>query len=275
MTQFLSAERSLTELAAMLHDKSVMVFGARWGLLFLSSDDSADVVLQPALPGDSQEWAGPAAMAAGAAHLAWAGQRIVTTAPSADQGCVALPLTHHGATIGSFVLVHDGKGGFSANLWSLLTVFTHIVAAACANVRLVGRLTGQAVALERLVEQRTRQVQHSRDALRVVFDSLTDGVLLLDSDERLLAANQYFCNEIVGRHPRELVGQSYAHIWQLLERQPNVRVELTPGQEPGQQQLLVRLGDPRSGRSFSVRRAPVGAEGQRVDQYLEFWRVVA
>ncbi|NTW97817.1 MAG: PAS domain-containing protein, partial [Oscillochloris sp.] len=156
-------------------------------------------------------------------------------------------------------------------LWSLLTVFTHMVAAACANVRLVGRLTGQTSALERLVDERTRQVQHSRDALRVVFDSLPDGVILLDAEERLVAANQFFCATIIGRHPRELVGQSYSHVWQLLERQPNVRVELTPGHEPGRQQLIVHMGGPEHARSFTVRRSPVGAEGGRAEQHLEFW----
>jgi PAS domain S-box-containing protein len=223
------------------------------------------------LPGPAGEWSAPAELAAGAAQIAWAGRRIVTTAPAADLTCVALPLTHHGATLGSFVLVHAGSGGFSANLWSLLTVFTHVVAAACANVRLVGRLTGQASALERLVEERTRQMQHSRDALRVVFDSLPDGVILLDADERLLAVNQFFCATIIGRHPRELVGRSYAQVWQLLERQPNVRVELTPSREPGGQQLLVRLGAEQAGRAFIVRRTPICAEGDRAEQYLEFW----
>ncbi|NTW02757.1 MAG: GAF domain-containing protein [Oscillochloris sp.] len=275
MTQFLSAERSLSELAVMLNEKGAAVFGARWGLLFLGEDENPETTLHPVLPGPTEVWAKSAEVAFGAAHLAWSSQRIATTVPSTDITCVALPLTHHGVTIGSFVLVHSGKSGFSANLWSLLTVFTHMVAAACANVRLVGRLTGQATALERLVDERTRQLQHSRDALRVVFDSLPDGVILLDADERLRAANQFFCIQIIGRHPRELVGQSYAHVWQLLERQPNVHVELTPLQEPGHQQLLVRLGGgSHSDRTFVVRRAPVGSEGRRADQYLEFWSLM-
>ncbi|MBX0329257.1 GAF domain-containing protein [Oscillochloris sp. ZM17-4] len=273
MTQFLSAERSLAELAAMLNEKGAAVFGARWGILFLIDGDDygTEATLHPVLPGPAAEWAGSADLAGGAAQMAWAGQRIVTTAPVPDMTCVALPLTHHGLMIGSFVLVHDGKCGFSATLWSLLTVFTHIVAAACANVQLVGRLTGQASALERLVEQRTRQMQGSRDALRVVFDSLPDGVILLDSDETLLAANQFFCAKIVGLHPRDLVGQSYAHVWQLLERQPHVQVTLMPGQEAGHQQMTVRIGDPPSARTFTVRRSPVDGEAHRVEQHLEFW----
>ncbi|NTV65573.1 MAG: GAF domain-containing protein [Oscillochloris sp.] len=271
MTQFLSAERSLEELAAMLNERGAAVFGARWGLLFLSNGDEPEATIRAVLPGPASIWTAPARLAAGAAQLAWSSQRITTTVPTPDMTCVALPLTHHGTTIGSFVLVHAGKGGFSANLWSLLTVFTHMVAAACANVRLVGRLTGQTSELERLVDERTRQLQRSRDALRVVFDSLTDGVILLDGDERLMAANQFFCTTIIGRHPRDLVGQSYAHVWQLLERQPYVQVELQPGQEPGRQQLVVHMGEPQARRTFIVRRAPVSGNERRADQYLEFW----
>lgn len=271
MTQFLSAERSLPELAAMLNEKGAAVFGARYGMLFLHDDSGPEPTLRPVLAADAGTIQHAVATAAGAAQLAWAGQRIVTTAPAEGQTCVALPLTHHGVTIGSFVLVHAGKSGFSANLWSLLTVFTHMVAAACANVQLVGRLTEQTSALERLVERRTRQMQHSRDALRVVFDSLPDGVILLDADERLVAANQFFCTTIIGRHPRELVGQSYGYVWQLLERQPNVQVELTPGHEAGEQQLIVRLGGPQGERMFVVRRSPVGGDGRQADQFLEFW----
>jgi GAF domain-containing protein len=271
MTQFLSAERSQEDLAAMLNEKGAAVFGARWGMLFLISDDGPDATIRPVLPGPASAWAAQAQLAAGAAQLACSSQRITTTVPTTDTTCVALPLTHHGETIGSFVLVHTGKSGFSANLWSLLTVFTHMVAAACANVRLVGRLTEQASALERLVDVRTRQLQHSRDALRVVFDSLPDGVILLDADERLVAANQFFCTSIIGRHPRELVGQSYPHVWQLLERQPNVRVELRPSHDPSRQLLLVHIGGPKDGRAFTVRRSPMVTEGGRTEQYLEFW----
>jgi hypothetical protein len=96
-------------------------------------------------------------------------------------------------------------------------------------------------------------------------------VILLDAEERLLAANQFFCTTIIGHHPRELVGQSYAHVWQLLEHQPDVHVDLTPNHDSGAQLLLVRIGVAPEGRTFIVRRSPVGSEGHRAEQYLEFW----
>ncbi|EFO79833.1 putative GAF sensor protein [Oscillochloris trichoides DG-6] len=274
MTQFLSAERSLTELAAMLNKKGSAVFGARWGLLFLSDekDDPSNAVIHPVLPGPANLWDSYAELAAPSAHLAWSTQRIVSTNPVPDTTCLALPLTHHGLTIGSFVLMHPGKTGFSANIWSLLTVFTHMVAAACANVQLVGRLTEQAHILEDLVEERTQQLQRSRNALRVVFDSLAYGVVLLDAQERLVAANNLFCNTIIGRHPRELVGLTYSAVWHILETQPHVRIELIPGPDPARPELVVHVGKLPEQRSFTVRRTPVDSETDAGEQYLEFWQ---
>ncbi len=274
MTQFLSAERSLTELSAMLNKQGSAVFGARWGLLFLSDedDDPTNAIIHPVLPGPPNLWESYAELAAPSAHLAWSTQRIVSTNPTPDSTCLALPLTHHGLTIGSFVLVHPGRTGFSANIWSLLTVFTHMVAAACTNVQLVSRLTDQAHLLEKQVAERTQQLQRSRNALRVVFDSLSDGVVLLDSEERLIAANTLFCQKIVGRHPREVVGMTYSAVWNLVESQPNVRFELIPGPDPARPEMVVHVGRLPEQRTFTVRRTTVEAETQMGEQYLEFWQ---
>lgn len=270
MSQFLTAERTHAELAAMLQEKSVSVFGALAGFLFLGDDGGE---LRPVLPqGDQAPDPALVAGAAGAARLAWAGQGIATTGPIPDHTCVALPLTSHGATIGAYALIHANGGGFSASVWSLLTVFTHVIAAACANISLVARLTEQTHTLEALVEQRTRQLQRSRDALRVVFDSLREGILLLDAEERVLAANNHFCVGVAGLHPRDVVGRGYAQIWQRLERSGALTVELlaTPG--GGRQRLAVRQARAGGMRAFLVERTPVGGEGRPVEQYLEFWR---
>ncbi|MFV9507033.1 MAG: GAF domain-containing protein [Oscillochloridaceae bacterium umkhey_bin13] len=267
MSQFLTAERSPGEVAAMLQEKSVEVFGAKAGFLFLLDNEQE---LRPVLPDHaSPEDEATVASAAGAARLAWASQRIATTGPAPDMTCVALPLTNHGATIGAYALLHENGRGFSAAIWSLLTVFTHVIAGACGNMRLVQRLTDQTHTLEALVEQRTRQVQRSRDVLRVIFDSLNEGILLLDAEERVLAVNANFCTRIAGVHPRELVGQSYGQLWQRLERRGPLIVELLPSEDGGRTRLTVRQSP--SQRMFLVERAPVGPDG-RIEQILEFWR---
>ena len=269
MSQFLTAERSPGEVAAMLQEKSMLVFGARAGFLFLADEAGKLKLVLPEL-GLSRE-AALAPHAVGAAQLAWAGQRIATTAPTPALTAVALPLTHHSGTIGAFALMHGNSSGFSAAVWSLLTVFTHVIAAACASMGLVTRLKQEGRALEALVEQRTRQVQRSRDTLRVVFDSLNEGILLLDAEEKVLAANSHFCQSIAAAHPREVVGLSYAELWRDLERGGALRVDLLPTPGGGRQRLSVRQGGPGGEQRFLVERAQIG-DGSGPGQFLEFWR---
>lgn len=270
MSQFLTAERTPAELAAVLQEKSTSVFGAQAGLLFLA-DRAGE--LRPVLPeGDLAPDPSVVASAAGAARLAWAGGGIATTGPTPDSTCVALPLLSHGATIGAYALIHANGNGFSASVWSLLTVFTNIVAAACTSMNLVARLTEQAQTLEGIVQQRTLQLKRSRDALRVVFDSLREGILLLDAEGHVLAANSRFCEGIAGLHPREVVGRNYAQVWQSLERRGPLSVELltTPGGRRQRLAVLQRAADGE--RRFEVERTAVGGEGRPIEQYIEFWR---
>ncbi|HMQ34450.1 MAG TPA: GAF domain-containing protein, partial [Chloroflexaceae bacterium] len=264
MSQFLTAERTPAELAAVLQEKSTSIFGAQAGFLFLA-DRAGE--LRPVLPeGDQAPEPGLVASAAGAARLAWAGGGIATTGPTPDSTCVALPLASHGTTIGAYALIHANGNGFTAAVWSLLTVFTNVVAAACTSMSLVARLTEQAQALEGVVQQRTLQLQRSRDALRIVFDSLREGILLLDAEERVLAANSRFCASIAGLHPREVVGRSYAQVWQGLERRGALAVELLDHRvehppdvrgEPLRAALRPELG----GQCLGQRREPVDVGG--------------
>jgi GAF domain-containing protein len=273
MSQFLSAERAPAELAEMIQEKSVSVFGARCGLLFLIEERDDRQTLRAVLPTTPLpvdhaliEHAG------GAARIAWNGNRILTTAPSPELTGVALPLVHQGRAIGAFVLIHAGASGFSATIWSLLTIFTHVLAAACANMDLVQRLTAQTRLLEALVAQRTQQLRHSRDALRSIFDSLPDGLVLLDAAEHLVAANRVFCAEIVGSTPQEIVGQSYAAIWQALEQRGAVRVRLDDSDQPRRQRLEVQCTGPAGIRTYQVERVALASEAGAIEQYLEFWR---
>jgi PAS domain S-box-containing protein len=93
-------------------------------------------------------------------------------------------------------------------------------------MQLVSRLRTYAETLEDLIVQRTQQLQHSRDMLRIVFDHVPDGLLLLDANDTVLAANHTFCHWFVGQHPREVVGQSYAGIWEECERATEGRIEV-------------------------------------------------
>lgn len=73
------------------------------------------------------------------------------------------------------------------------------------------------------------ELQRSRDLLRAIFDNLADGLLLLDGDGQILAANHTIC-QIADRRPQELVGKPYATLWADLEGHVGLKATLNrPG----------------------------------------------
>lgn len=276
-SQYLTAERSFEELATMLQDKSVSVFDVDYGLLYLSNyPGSIEAV---ALPGTFQQESQVRLRetATTAARQAWQhGQPVmpgnITDTPAS---LIALPLVHNGTTIGAIVLLRSSgeRITFSANTWSLLTVFSSIIASTSANMKLVAQLRDYTEALEELVAQRTRQVQHSRDTLRIIFDNMTEGMLLLDPNKRLLAANNAFCEQFMGQHPRDVVGHDYADIWEQICLRPDIVVS-TPRSSASAQSShhtrLVQITGAQQGQ-YEVTRSPIYDEHHELVQYLEIW----
>ncbi|HEX5689256.1 MAG TPA: histidine kinase dimerization/phospho-acceptor domain-containing protein, partial [Roseiflexaceae bacterium] len=113
-------------------------------------------------------------------------------------------------------------------IWTLLTTFTNVVAAAFVNLQLLDQLQQRAERLEEEVEERTAQLKRSRDLLRIVFDHLPDGLVLLDKDARMLAANEAFCRRVLGLLPTEVIGRSYAAITRELKHKALLQIEQQP-----------------------------------------------
>jgi PAS domain-containing protein len=272
MSQFLTPERSFSDLAAMLQEQSSATFDATFGLLFLMSDAGA---LTPTLASTQSPPQAVLRRATQAARQACERQSLVNDDGAGDPyglAYVAQPLTQGGQRIGAFVLVRPtatAQEGFPASLWSLLSLFTPVVAAACSNMRMVTRLRGDAATLEALVSERTRQLQNSRDSLRTIVDHLPDGILLIDQDDQVLAANQAFCRAIVGCEPSELVGQSYAIVLQRLDARGDTAIAPRPGRPAATRSLRVSCRDARDQpRAFLVERFPIAEQAQQV----EYWR---
>jgi PAS domain S-box-containing protein len=283
MSQFLTVERTMDDLASMVHEKSVSIFGVDYGLLFVSNDD---IHLKPvALPPELSHAANKLLMkqTAMTARKAWEQKNIMTDADSPvkpTRSFMALPLLHSGKAIGAIVLVRTSGDDvtFSANTWSMLTTFTNVIATTCENMKLVEQLKHQTTLLESVVEERTNLLQRSRNFLRVVFDNLPEGLVLLDQHEVLMAANNAFCYDIIGRHPRTIVGETLSEIWVELEQRGEMVIERRNpsellhggGEESGI--LRVRCTNARGQyRWYEVNRLPVtGREGE-VSHYIEQW----
>ena len=141
--------------------------------------------------------------------------------------------------------------------------------------------------LENLAGQHTLELRRSRDLLRIVFDNLPEGLLLLHSDGTLLAANNSFCRLIVGRLPRQVVGQSYRLLWQELARQSELELTSQGPSESGAPLIPDEgvafhreaaswrvLGTDLVGqqRWYTVNRIPVVGPQGELSQYLECWK---
>jgi PAS domain S-box-containing protein len=283
MSQYLTAERTYEDLAAMLQEKSTSVFGVDFGLLFLSQESMklSPVSLPPALNQPNNRLI--LKQATVAARNAWDRKNIFTDADSPEHPTrtfVAMPLIHRGTASGVIVLVSTSGSeiNFSPNIWSMITTFTNVIAATCANMKLVEQLRRQTETLETIVAERTRMVQQSSDLLRVVFDSLPEGLVLLDPQEVILESNQAFNHTIVGSPHQMVVGKDVSEIWEDLEQRGEMIIEMKkPSGTPpgaGEENRVMRLFFPDATgqhRWFEINRLAVRDAQEEIVYYLERW----
>ncbi len=152
--------------------------------------------------------------------------------------------------------------------------------------RLIDELRSYTAQLETSLSQHNTELRRSRDLLRIVFDNLPEGLILIDSNGRLLAANSAFCRGIVGRKPQEVVGGGYRELWASLATSADLRLEPQGPAESGLP-LIPPQGEPFGDRPaawrvlgadlvgqqrwFAVERVPVGGPAEQ-SQSLERWR---
>jgi PAS domain S-box-containing protein len=271
MSQFLAGERSKQDLAHELLSKSITIFDVAGVALYFPAEETSELGCFLAHPPAGNGAAD--GRAAAIAAQAWQQQMPITMSAEHDdtQALFALPLRHNGASIGAIVLARSGQAVFPAETWSLLTIFTNSAAAAFANQQLIERLSQRASELERLVDERTAQLKHSRDMLRLVFDNLPDGLVLMDSTAHILAANNAFCRAILGRRPQQVVGQHYPAIIAELARAHELEITRHRGDEAGSWRIC-RTDTVGQQRWYAVDRLLIENDGQQ--QYLERWRDV-
>jgi PAS domain S-box-containing protein len=207
---------------------------------------------------------------------------------------IVLALSHSGASLGSLT-VYTQRGGAFTNHDLLLMegvvaqtgVALSLARRFQAERRLRDQMRQHAEQLEELVSRRTDELQRSRDLLRIVFDNLPEGLLLLDAPGEILATNNAFSRRIVGRSPRDLVGMSYLELWRELAGQSELQLETqgpsergTPMIPPDGASLSIEAGSWRvissdivgQRRWYAVERIPIARQQGRPEQCLERWR---
>lgn len=200
---------------------------------------------------------------------------------------MVLVLMQNERTLGSLSVYNQHTNAFSHHDLLLLE---GIVAQTSVALSLGLRFRAErqhSAQLEELVDRRTVELQRSRDLLRVMFDHLPEGLLLLSEAGEILAANNAFCRNIIGRIPRATVGLSYTQIWSDLARE----AELTLAPQ-GRSESGVPILPPADGpfplimaswrvlsidivgqqRWYAVDRFPIYGAGGEPEQCLERWR---
>lgn len=268
--QSFAAGNTLGDIAAHCHTIATNTFAAQWGLLFVRPS-----------PQSQLEWVAPTNIvidapipaAGGAAQLSADSQSVITMALTDELTCIALPLVHDNTSLGGLALGYARAQANSTGIdWNLVELFSRQTATVCATSQLVARLREQTHLLEELVAERTNQLQRSRDLLRIVFDSLPEGVALLDEAERLVAVNTVFAHQIVGRHPRELVGKTYAHLLRMIERAAPTSIELLSNVSNERQRLRIRQQLADGERRYLIDRMEIHTVPDQPPSRLELWR---
>lgn len=123
-----------------------------------------------------------------------------------------LPLQAHGNLCGVVLLTSNHEQQITQEQHDLLLSIGNIVGVGVSNARMYGELLNSAIYLEEQVAVRTRELQRSRDLLRKIFDGIPNGLVLLDHEGTVLAAN-LACAELLQLRPQDLVGAKYQEIW--------------------------------------------------------------
>ncbi len=265
--QFLAVQHSYEDLAALVHQQSTDIFGMDGGVLFLIDDNGILTVVTP----DTMPMLDPPALEhiGELARRALDARSLISAPGKADAypSCIALPLSRMGQDVGAAVLYRAAleEPALSAETWANLTIYAGTLGAICAGMRQAEALRRNARLLESLLAERARQVQNSRDILRVVFDHLPEGVILLGSDDTVLAVNRFFAERIANTHPRELVGRSYA----ALRRRLHLRGMQRISQDDEGRAVVALSGTGERRMTYEVERTATQTDDGTV---LEFWR---
>ncbi|MCG8349474.1 MAG: response regulator, partial [Chloroflexales bacterium] len=131
---------------------------------------------------------------------------------SAEALKAAIPLLANGTLHGLLLLAGPADHLLLHDQLALLEAIGNYVGVAIANVQHYTEVRDTARLLERLVAKRTRELQRSRDLLRIIFDGIPDGLLLANADGRILATNSAYAG-LFQQQATDLVGQTYDQIW--------------------------------------------------------------
>lgn len=118
---------------------------------------------------------------------------------------VALPLLIRGNLIGVLALTGNTLDAFSGDIVQKLTLFCQHAAVALENATLFHELASAYIDLA----QSREEILSHRNMLSAIFDSISDGLIILDAQLKIRGVNHIEA-ELQNQKPDELIGQSFA-----------------------------------------------------------------
>ena len=102
---------------------------------------------------------------------------------------LCLPVQVKSQTIGVMQLLHRNTDWFDADDLRLAYPVANFVGIAVENARLFSEVQGFNRQLEQMVNERTRELAEEKEKTEAILASMADGLLVLDADNHILAAN--------------------------------------------------------------------------------------
>lgn len=102
---------------------------------------------------------------------------------------LCLPVQVKSQTIGVMQVLHRNTGWFDADDLRLAYPVANFVGIAVENARLFSEVQGFNRQLEQMVNERTRELAEEKEKTEAILASMADGLLVLDADNHILAAN--------------------------------------------------------------------------------------
>ncbi len=125
--------------------------------------------------------------------------------PSGLEAIVCVPMVTQEQTIGAIAIINKEGGLSKPEDWALLNSAVNIITVAVQNARLFAKVQAFNRDLERMVAERTRELDDEKKKVEAILVSMADGVLVLDDEGRISTVNTA-AQEILGTELNELLG---------------------------------------------------------------------
>ncbi len=123
---------------------------------------------------------------------------------------MCVPLETRGKVLGAIELLNKATGPFTEHDLELLASMSTFVAIAIENARLYAALRDHALVLEKEVANRTRE-------LRAILESVADGLVVTDADDRVMMINPVARQWLNLREEQEIRGETAGILWRAIQ----------------------------------------------------------